>query len=182
MTVFAFCASNSSKSINKVLLKECVQHLNGSDFTFKTMADFDLPVFSQDLEGDGQPYPTAALEFIRYVQNSDAIILATPEHNSSMPAAFKNLVDWCSRYPDLGTNKVFHNKPLCLLSTSPGKRGGMNNLEHLTSIMPWWGADIKNTLSVPSFYEHFDKESGRLDEAISVKVKTLVAEFLESLQ
>lgn len=181
MKVFAFCASNSSKSINKILLKECVKNLNGNDFTFKTMADFDLPVFSQDLEGDGQPYPAAALEFLQHVQDCGAIILATPEHNSSMPAAFKNLVDWCSRYPELGSNKVSHHKPLCILSTSPGKRGGMNNLEHLTSIMLWWGADIKNTLSVPSFYEHFDKESGRLDDETKAKVKNLVSEFLASL-
>lgn len=181
MNIFVFCASNSSKSINKELLKECVKHLDGNDFTFKTMADFELPVFGQDLEGNGQPYPTAALDFIHLVQESDAIILATPEHNSSMPAAFKNLVDWCSRYPDLGKNKVFHNKPVFLLSTTPGGRGGKSNLEHLSSVMPWWGADIQKTLSVPSFYTHYDKDADTLDSETMTKVQTSVNEFMQTI-
>ncbi|WP_223671050.1 NADPH-dependent FMN reductase [Kangiella shandongensis] len=182
MKIFAFCASNNSESINKKLLEESCRNFQNHEVKFKVMNDFDLPIFSQDLERDNHTYPQAAQTFLDLTADNDAIVIATPEHNSSIPAAFKNIVDWCSRSPNLNGEKIFRNKPVLLLSTSPGGRGGSTNLKHLETIMPWWGADIRFSLSIPSFFEHFDQSEASFDKETKEKVQGVSTQFLDSLQ
>ena len=49
-----------------------------------------------------------------------------------------------------------------LLSTSPGSRGGANVMERALKSLPSYGADIKANLSIPSFFDNFDMQSGEL--------------------
>ena len=89
---------------------------------------------------------------------SDVIIISFAEHNGSYSAAYKNLFDWCSRI----NPKVFQDKPLVLLSTSPGPRGATSVLATAVNSAPHFKGYVKASLSVPSFYENFDIELGVL--------------------
>lgn len=74
-----------------------------------------------------------------------------------MPAFFKNIMDWISRTE--GT--IFQEKPVMLMSTSPGPRGGITNLHNMQKVFPHWGASaVYADFSLPNFYQNFDLENG----------------------
>jgi chromate reductase len=68
--------------------------------------------------------PKEAHRFYQKIADADAIIISFAEHNGTYTAAYKNLFDWTSRI----SSKIFQNKPMLLLSTSPGPDGASNVL------------------------------------------------------
>ena len=74
-----------------------------------------------------------------------------------MPAFFKNMMDWLSR----GGGKIFQEKPVLLMSTSPGPRGGQTNLANMKNLFPHWGATaVFADFYVGSFYQAYNAETG----------------------
>ena len=114
-------------------------------------------MFSQDKEEEiGQP--SLAKDFLSKIGDSDAVIISFAEHNGSYTAAYKNLFDWCSRID----TKVFQNKPLVLLATSPGPGGASSVLAAAEASAPYFDGEVKASLSIPNFYENFDLESASI--------------------
>lgn len=174
MNIATLLASNSKKSINRVLLNHVATKLGEHQVTSLEVADYPLPIYSEDIETEsGIPETVIALR--QQLSQFDAFILASPEHNSSMPAVFKNLIDWLSRVKDV-EHPIFNKKPLLLLSTSPGARGGATNLQHLNQIMPWWGADIQGSLSLNSFYQKYSE--GQFEEETERQINEQIEQFL----
>ncbi|MEH6448318.1 MAG: NAD(P)H-dependent oxidoreductase [Oleispira sp.] len=177
--VIAFSGSNSSQSINQALVKIAASKLKDAEVTIISLQDYELPLYSQDLE-QNEGFPDKAKELKALIVEHDALIIASPEHNGSMPAVFKNTIDWLSRMvepmqPFFGDEK----KSVLLLSTSPGPTGGKNGLAHLASLMPWWGGDVKATYSLGSFYDHFLE--GKLSSGIDHELTLVVDEFVREL-
>lgn len=157
MKVIAFAASSSKKSINKQLVTYAANLLEGAQVEVLDLNDYELPLFSVDKEQKlGQPQ--LAQDFFAKIGASDALIISFAEHNGSYSAAYKNLFDWCSRI----NQKIFQNKPLVLLSTSPGAGGAANVLAAAVNSAPHFNGELKASLSVPSFYQNFDVEKGCL--------------------
>jgi chromate reductase, NAD(P)H dehydrogenase (quinone) len=153
MTILAFGASSSKKSINKQLVTYATSLLINSQSEILDLNNYELPLFSEDKEKElGQP--SLAKEFLEKIKNSDGIIISFAEHNGSYSAAYKNLFDWCSRI----NSKVFQGKKLVLLSTSPGQGGGANVLELAIKSAPFFSGKVVGNLSVPNFYDNFDQE------------------------
>ena len=159
MKIIAFAASSSKKSINKQLVTYGASLVEGATVEILDLNDYELPLFSVDREEElGKP--DLAQAFIAKISESDAVIISFAEHNGSYSAAYKNLFDWCSRI----TPKVYENKPMVLLATSPGARGGQSVLELAAKSIPFAGGDVKASLSVPSFFTSFDSENQCLKE------------------
>lgn len=157
MKVVAFGASSSTKSINKTLATYAANLIEGAEVEILDLNDFSIPLFSEDIENDiGQPQ--AAKDFLAKIGSADCLIVSFAEHNGAYTAAYKNLFDWCTRIEP----KVYQGKPTILLATSPGGRGSKSVLELATNALPRFGADIKGTLSVPSFQENFDSQNMEL--------------------
>jgi len=157
MKLLAFAASSSKKSINKQLATYAAGLLDNVQVEVLDLNDYELPLFSEDKEAEvGQP--SLAKKFLSKIEDSDAIIISFAEHNGSYTAAYKNLFDWCSRI----NREVFQNKPLVLLATSPGPGGARNVLESAKGSVKHFAGDVKASLSIPSFYENFDVESGSM--------------------
>lgn len=175
MKILAISGSNHSKSIHKTLLNTATSYISDISVETVTVNDFDLPMYSQDIEANAGA-PADAVKFRGMLSDYDAFIIACPEHNSMMPAAFKNLIDWASRVPVEDGSKLFGSKPVLLLSTSPGGRGGMSNLENMAKIMPFWGADVKAHYSLPSFYEAMTEHGLVADKAS--ELEALVKSFV----
>jgi len=157
MKLLAFAASNSRKSINKQLVAYASSLIDGAEVDLLDLNDYELPLFSVDREQE-LGHPESAKAFMAKVAASDAVMISFAEHNGSYSAAYKNLFDWSSRIGQ----KVFQDKPLVLLSTSPGARGGASVLAAATSSAPYFAGHVKASLSIPSFYENFDVERGTL--------------------
>jgi len=80
----------------------------------------DMPPYDQDDDVDPAPAAVAALRDA--VADADAVLIATPEYNSSVPGALKNALDWASR--PLATN-AFRNKPVAVIGSSAGMFGAV---------------------------------------------------------
>lgn len=154
--ILAFTGSNHSESINRQLLKFALKLLDENEFeiTEIDLREYSPVILSLDEQKlNGIPEETEKL--YELMQDFDGYFIASPEHNSSVPAFLKNITDWLSR-KEL---KFFHEKPVLLLSTSQGKRGGKTNLETLESIYGrMFSAKIIGAYSLPSFSENFKDE------------------------
>lgn len=173
MKIVAFGASSSRTSINKQLaaysanLAASVQ--SDIEVEILDLNDFELAIFSQDKEIElGQP--EAAKTFFDKLGNSDAIIISYAEHNGSYTAAYKNIFDWASRI----NQKVFQDKPMLLLATSPGPGGAASVLATAVGSAPYFAGNVKASLSVPNFFENFDIETQSLTND-NIKEKLLSA-------
>ena len=157
MKVLAFAASSSSKSINKSLANYAASLVEGASFEMIDINDYEMPIFSQDREEElGQPQQ--AKDFFAKIGEADAIIISFAEHNGTYTAAYKNLFDWTSRI-DM---KVFQNKPVVYLATSPGPGGAASVLASATNSAQFFAADVRASLSIPSFYDNFDMASQKV--------------------
>lgn len=168
MKILAFGASTSSTSINRKLANYAAGLIPGAAVTDLDLRQFQLPIYSSD-EEESNGIPADAHTFKEMVNTHDGIVVSLAEHNGSYTAAFKNLYDWVSRIDQ----KVWSDKPMLLLSSSPGGRGGAAVMEAAKATFPRMGADLKATFSLPSFYDNFSEEgisdselSARLTEAI----------------
>ena len=119
-----------------------------------------MPLYSSDREA-AHGIPDEAHRFYGKIGAADALLISFAEHNGSYTAAYKNLFDWTSRI-DM---KVYQNKPTVILSTSPGAGGGASVLATAAKSAPFFGADLKASMSVPSFFDNFDGDTGRLSDA-----------------
>jgi NAD(P)H-dependent FMN reductase len=145
----AFAGSNSKNSINHQLityaagLSEDIDVLDLREYASIPMYRFD--------DEQTQGIPPQIQELYTILKSYKNIILASPEHNGLPPAFLKNILDWLSRTEG---EKFFQGKKIVLLSTSPGGYGGANNLINLKKIIPYWGADVVATFSLPKFYDN----------------------------
>jgi len=152
--VIAFAASNSSRSINKQLVTYACALIDGAEVEILDLNDYEMPLFSIDRE-DEMGQHELAQAFLQKINNCDGILISFAEHNGAYSAAYKNLYDWISRIQP----KVYQDKPMVLLSTSPGGRGGQSVLELALSQIPRFGGQVQASVSVPSFGENFDLEA-----------------------
>ncbi len=157
MKIIAFAATSSRKSINKQLASHAASLVENAQVEVLDINDYEMPLFSEDREAElGKPQ--LAQDFIDKIASADALVIGFAEHNGSYTAAYKNLFDWSSRT----LQKVYQNKPLVLLATSPGPGGAATVLAAAVNSAPYFAGDVKAHLSVPSFYDNFDSEKGQL--------------------
>lgn len=163
--------SNSKHSINKKLAEYTGGLIENVSLVKIDLNTFEMPMYSIDSENDnGFSETTKSLNEI--FDNADGFVVSLAEHNGAYSAVFKNTFDWLSRIEA----KVWRDKPMILLSTSPGGRGGETVLDIALGKFPRMGARIVGSLSVPSFYDNF-KENVLVDVALKNKLKELVALF-----
>ncbi|WP_027126879.1 NADPH-dependent FMN reductase [Gelidibacter mesophilus] len=148
--IIAFAGSNSLKSINKQLAIYAASLVEDAEITILDLNDFELPLFGVDLEKQIGA-PDNVRKFLDYIRNSDGIILSLAEHNGAYSAAFKNLFDWLSR----SEKKTFMGKPILLMATSGGGRGGASVLAMAHSRFPYHDAKIAAEFSLPLFADKF---------------------------
>ena len=176
MKIIAFAGSNSSQSINRRLARYVASLFSSADTEVLDLNDYKMPLFSVDLEKEIET-PEAIGRFLAKIASADLLIISLAENNSSFNAGFKNLFDWNSRIAP----KQFQNKPILLMATSPGKRGGASVLESGKTIFPFHGAIIKDTFSLPQFYENFEEGKGITNSEFDTKLKNIVAAILTAM-
>jgi len=175
MKIVAFGASTSSQSINRQFATYAVSLLGDVESEVLDLNDYELPLFSEDKEKEiGKP--ALAQAFYSKFTDCDAIVISFAEHNGAYAAAYKNIFDWASRI----NQHVYQNKPMIVLSTSPGGRGGASVLKLVENTMPYFGGDVKGSFSLPSFYDNFDLSTQKvsnveLDSELKVVMQALVS-------
>ena len=153
--IIAFGASSSKQSINKQLATFAANQFQNVSVEILDLNDYEMPIFSVDKEKENGIHPLAQ-EFYSKLGSADLINISFAEHNGNYSSAFKNILDWTSRI----NAKTFQEKPMLLLATSPGARGGSSVLEIASKRFPFQGGIVKGSFSLPSFYENFDVING----------------------
>jgi NAD(P)H-dependent FMN reductase len=170
--IIAFGASNSTTSINQQLAVYAASQFEHTTVEVLNLNDYEMPIYSMEREKTAG-IPDLAKDFFQKIGSADILVISLAEHNGSYSTAFKNIFDWMSRF----NGKVFQDKPLLLLSTSPGPRGGITVLNAALERWTFMGANIKGSLSLPEFYKNFDAEKGITSEVLKADLLKAIAAF-----
>ena len=171
--IIAFGASSSKQSINKQLATFAANQFQNVTIEILDLNYYEMPIFSVDKEKENGIHPLAQ-EFYSKLGSADLIIISFAEHNGNYYTAFKNILDWSSRI----NAKTFQEKPMLLLATSPGARGGSSVLDIATKRFPFQGGIVKGSFSLPSFFENFDVVNG----IIHPEYKNQLLEIVNSIE
>ncbi len=173
--IIAFAGSNSKTSINKQLAVYASSLVEDVEVEILDLNDFNLPLYGIDLENE-KGIPEDAHRFLNLIKSSDGIVLSLAEHNGAYATVFKNLFDWMSRIDA----KLWSEKPMLLMATSPGARGGATVLEIAKGRFQYMGGNIVSDFSFPSFGNNFS-EGKIINEELNADLKTRVEKFQNSL-
>jgi len=157
--ILGFSGSLRRKSYNTAALRAAKELLpEGATLEIADLSA--IPFFNEDLEAEG--IPQAVLEFNKKVAAADALLIATPEYNYSIPPVLKNALDWASR----GSEKPLDGKPLAIMSASPGMFGGARAQYHLRQVCVVLNLQPLNKpeVFIMSADKKFDAEGNLTDE------------------
>jgi chromate reductase len=172
ITILGFAGSLRKGSYNKALLSAALEMVPGG----ATLEVFDLdgiPPFNQDQENTP---PVRVKEFKAKIRSADAILVATPEYNYSVPGVLKNAIDWATR--PHGDNP-FEGKPVALMGASTGMLGTARAQYHLRQTFVFLNIHPLNKpeVMVPFAADKVD-QTGKLTDP---KTREKIKELLESL-
>lgn len=138
-----------------------------------TMADISaVPIFNQDVLHKGMPASVATL--VQQIADADAVMIATPEYNYSIPGILKNAIDWISKAPD----QPFKHKPVAIMGASPGGIGTARSQYDLRKVFVFLDAYLLNQpeIMISAAHTRFDGNGKLTDEATrSLIAKQIVA-------
>ena len=171
--VITVAGSNSQNSINKTLIDYVLRSLESIEVVSIDLNDYLLPIYGIDFETENG-IPASVKRLYELFKTADGFILSLAEHNGSYSAVFKNTIDWLSRIE----MKIWREKPMLLMATSPGGRGGATVLQAASNYFPYMGAGITDTFSLPSFYDNF--KHGKInDESLAEDLHSKIDKFQE---
>ena len=174
--IIAIGGSNSKNSINKTLAAYAANQIQDVDVVVLDLNDFELPIYGIDLEQDnGIPEDAKSLNTL--LESADGFVISLAEHNGAYTAYFKNILDWLSRI-DI---KIWKNKPILLLATSPGARGGRIILQSAKDYFPFLGGNVVAEFSLPNFFDNFS-DNTILDKELSHRLTREISLFEQELR
>jgi len=172
ITILGFAGSLRRGSYNKALLRAAME-LVPRDAKLEIFDLEGIPPFNQDLEAQ---MPEKVKEFKTRIRAADAILIATPEYNYSIPGVLKNAIDWASR--PSGDNS-FEDKPVAIMGASPGRIGTARAQYHLRQVCVSLNMHPINRPEVlVTFGNEKIDENGRLKDE---ETREIIRELLKSL-
>ena len=170
MQILAFAGSNSSKSINHELIKYIANITKGHDVEVIRLTNYDIPLYSIDIENDG--FPSEVIRLHSKIREADALIISVAEHNGNITAFFKSIIDWISRHD----REFLKDKKWLLLSAAPGKRGGASALAIAKKTLDYFKGNLVGTYSLSNFNSVF-VDGQIVDDKIWKEITNLLSFF-----
>jgi chromate reductase len=175
--ILAFAGSARKDSLNKKLLKIIAAGAEdaGAKVTLVDLAEFEMPLFDQDLETE-KGMPDKAGEFKRLMIEHDGFLIASPEYNSAFSPLLKNTLDWASRAEsdDEPSLVAFQGKAAGIVATSPGGLGGIRGLVHLRMLLGNLGVIVMpEQQAVPNGFHAFNDDGSMSDEKLEARIRRL---------
>lgn len=182
--VLAFAGSLRQGSLNKKLVKQAARGAEaaGAQVTYVDLRDFDIPVYDGDLEAK-VVQPEGGFRLKKLFDEHDGFLLSTPEYNSSIPGALKNVIDWLSRQVQgERVYQQFEGKVCALMSASPGAFGAVRSatttraiLAHIQTIV------IPQSLNLPHADQAFNDDGTLKDPKMQARVEKLGRQLVETI-
>lgn len=134
----------------------------------------EIPPYDADDDVPGA-HPVPVEHFKAALAEADAILIATPEYNSSIPGVLKNALDWASR--PLAESPV-RNKPVAVLSSSTGMFGGVWAAAETRKVLGALGArTLEDTISVAKADQRL---LGGVDDTLRDELRTVVGALADA--
>jgi len=183
--ILAFAGSTREGSYNKQLLKLAAAAASkaGGDVQVIDLRDLPLPIYDGDLESR-EGLPENARKLKQLFISHQAILISSPEYNSSVSGVLKNAIDWVSRpAPGEAPLAGFEGKVAGLLSASPGALGGLRGLVQLRAIL----GNIRvlvlpDQVAVSRANEAFDAEGRLKDPKLQASVEKLAEKLVDHVR
>jgi chromate reductase len=166
----AFAGSLRKGSLNMGLLRAAAEILPPEQAQIEIVDISEIPLFNEDIE---KPVPQAVQVFRQKIQAADALVIATPEYNHSIPGVLKNSLDWGSRSPN-----VFSGKPLAILGAGGqfGTTRAQYHLRQVAAALNMFPVNVPQVL-VFNASKKFDEHGNLTDEP----TRALIADLLSNL-
>lgn len=142
------------------------------------IAQFDIsqvPLYNQDLDTEDAPAVVQAMRLA--VQEADGIILVTPEHNHTIPAATKNVIDWMSRPYQ---NGHLRHKNIALFVGSIGPTSGTYCLAHTKDLLELLENTVVCAHAIGALHEKLDNVGG-VETVVDEQTAQMIREGLSQL-
>ena len=137
----------------------------------------EIPPYDED--DDVEPAPAAVAALRAAIAGADALLVATPEYNASVPGQLKNAIDWLSR-PRVGA--ALQNKPVAVIGASTGAFGAVWAQAELRKVLATAGARVVDAeVAVGHAPTRFDADGELLDESIKEQLQEAVDTLLAEL-
>lgn len=180
MKHLVLAGSLRKNSYNRMLAQVLQNYLKqkGEECEHIDLREYPLPIFNQDEAEAG--FPEAARELKKKFSKTPSWIIVSPEYNSSLTAALKNLIDWLSRSEgDEEALSVFEDKSALILSASPGALGGLRGLVHLRSILENMGVvTYPDQKAIPQAHKNFSEDGKLLDAKLTEQLHGLLDSYV----
>jgi chromate reductase len=175
LRVLGIAGSLRAGSYNRALLR-AARELAPEGMGISTFDLAPIPLYNADVQAQGDPEPVVALKAA--IQEADALLIATPEYNYSIPGVLKNAIDWASRPPD---TSPLNGKPVAIMGASTGNYGTARAQMHLRQVCILTNMLPVNRPEVLVFraQEKFDAEGQLIDEATRQFVRKLLEALAE---
>lgn len=175
LTIIGLSGSLRRGSFNTALLRAAAT-LMPADATLNVMTIHGIPLYDGDVEAQG--IPEAVTKLKDAIAAADGLLLATPEYNNSLPGAFKNAIDWCTR-PASDIKRVFAGKPVAVIGASPGGFGTILSQNawlpvlRVLGTLPWF----EGRLMVSRAASVFDASGTLTDETVKKQLQQVLKDF-----
>lgn len=184
--ILAFAGSLRKHSFNRRVLRAAAAGAEraGAEVTFVDLRDYPMPVYNQDYQ-EAHGFDENALKFQRLIYEHEGLLIASPEHNGSLPAALKNVIEWVSRRNDsYEGGRVFPGKVAGVMAASPNSFGGVRSLIHLRGVLTSVGVHVLPTeIAVPFVGDKFNGDGEEMtDERVRQRLEALGASLVEMLK
>lgn len=176
LNVLAFAGSLRAHSYNRGLIQAAVE-LAPPSMSIEVIDLLPIPLYNADVEAAATP--PAVQEFKRKIKAADALLIATPEYNYSIPGVLKNTIDWASRGIGRDEPSALIGKPAAIMGAG-GRFGTVRAQAHLRYILLHTDVKLLNKpeLMIIRAWEHFDQD-GRLTD---VDTRRQVGDLLVALE
>jgi chromate reductase, NAD(P)H dehydrogenase (quinone) len=160
-------------SFNRAALR-AAQELVPAEATLEIVDLDGIPPFNED---DERQLPARVVELKARIREADAILIATPEYNYSVPGVLKNAIDWASR--PYGDN-AWDGKPLAIMGASVGATGTARAQYHLRQSFVFLNVHPLNRpeVMISNAAQRFDADGRLVDPTSRKLVEQLLAELV----
>lgn len=172
--ILGISGSLRKSSLNTAALR-AAQALTPPGTTFDIADLSDIPMYNGDVHEQG--YPPSVQTLRAQIAAADAVLIATPEYNYSIPGPLKNAIDWASRAP----NQPFDGKPLAFMGATVGGLGTSRAQYHLRQVCVYLNAHVLNKpeVMISAANTRFSQDGKLTDEATAEQIQKLVQALAE---
>lgn len=176
MNVLGISGSLRQDSWNHKLLQAAGQILESKGADVEIVGLEHVEMYHPDVERE-LGYPEGAAAFRDAIDRADAIVIASPEYNSSVPGVLKNAIDWASRSPN-----VFNDKVVFIMGAGPGRSGAAKMHMHLVSILESIGAWVvpQPHVLLPNVATILAPDGELIDESVGELLDEAMSRLLET--